>query len=339
MSLKTFERSAGRPDRFHFVTAARPTIDTTTEVTAISLSDAYERSQPLDANGYPIYTSSELSLLIKEAVGLFCAYHTRRNSGDEYAIACHRAKQLRIFLDFYDDKDWELRMEPIDLDDEQYSIGRIYKRTEAFYAGLDAFWNHPEPRNVRLLTFRERTLDLLEAAYDGDKSAALRDVDSIHWNSMFSMPDELTRIVNIVAKRAPERDFSTWEAGEVEKLIGELNFCSQPRVFDLRRRGRVMLPQDEQPAGYLKRCYADPNRFMDAAETVCRVYGNAIVSGNLWMCFCDFALKWWVHSEPAERRRLLEAADMGEWRKALVVNLSHDKLCPCENVKKDCLLV
>ncbi|KAK7511710.1 uncharacterized protein IWZ02DRAFT_494100 [Phyllosticta citriasiana] len=208
MSLKTFERSAGRPDRFHFVTAARPTIDTTTEVTAISLSDAYERSQPLDANGYPIYTSSELSLLIKEAVGLFCAYHTRRNSGDEYAIACYRAKQLRIFLDFYDDKDWELRMEPIDLDDEQYSIGKIYKRTEAFYAGLDAFWNHPEPRNMRLLTLRERTLDLLEAAYDGDKSAALRDVDSIHWNSMFSMPDELTRIVNIVAKRAPERDFS-----------------------------------------------------------------------------------------------------------------------------------
>ncbi|KAK8158543.1 hypothetical protein BKA80DRAFT_115761 [Phyllosticta citrichinensis] len=336
MSLQTFTMARGLPDRFHFVTAARPTIDTTTVITSTSLSDAYERSQQLDANGYPIYTSSELALLIQEAFCLYRAFHTRFNSGDPYAIECRRADQLRIFLDFYAAPDWETTVDPVDLADPQYGRSRVWKWTEAFYAGAAAFWDHPDVRKIRVLTLRERQLDVLCPAYGGDKSAALQNVDNVIWDLLRNVPDEPTCIIDIVRRRARDRDFVTWSTEDAERLIGELNFCTGLRAFDLRQRGRSELPEHERPKGYLERRYADPNRFMDAAEEACRVHGKDAVSGNLWMCFRDFMLKWWIMAEPAERTRLLEAASMDEWRKALVENLSHAKPCLCEGQRNDC---
>ncbi|KAK8184841.1 uncharacterized protein BKA78DRAFT_355782 [Phyllosticta capitalensis] len=290
-----------------FITTSRPSIATSTEI-ATSLSEVYDRTQPLDVNGFPAYTSSELALLLREANHCYRNFEARRkyNKFSKPWLrfpALWRLRILRIFLDFYDEPAWERRLEPIDYDDPKGMMGHPPRASASSGTAPKPFGSSP---TCARSAARRLTMD-----------AAARGAGA--W-------------VEVVAQRAPERRVATWDQAQAVDFIGELDILHDPteieRVRQNAEKANLPLPAFLDSTHHV---FADINAFMDAADAACRSHGAAAVSANLWLCFASYALRWWIACEDAERERLLASACMDEWRTVLRDNATHLADCDCKS--------
>lgn len=322
-----------------FITTSRPSIATSTEI-ATSLSEVYDRTQPLDVNGFPAYTSSELALLLREANHCYRNFEARRkyNKFSKPWLrfpALWRLRILRIFLDFYDEPAWERRLDPIDYDDPSGMMGHVTMRIRKFWDGTEAFWEQPDVRKVRGPSSDEYAAELVRRAYGDGDDAPLegeRDAFLLADAQWMQLPGARARWVEVVAQRAPERRVATWDQAQAVDFIGELDILHNPaeieRVRQNAEKANLPLPAFLDSTHHV---FADINAFMDAADAACRSHGAAAVSANLWLCFASYALRWWIACEDAERERLLASACMDEWRTVLRDNATHLADCDCKS--------